>query len=317
MSDLDREPQPGDNPLDEEFQADLDAAIDEEIERSTVKDPVATDDKPNPPENSEENGAPAPRDDEPGNDEPVDKDDDGEESPVDTALVERAVRAGLSLEDAQKVSDSDALTRIVEQLESKAAPKGDEDEPPKDEPKDDQTSYLDMIPELDVADGYPPEIVEAFKGIKGAMGELMAENERLKSGGSEGTWADAQYAALDKGFEATFGKGKTAEITDKKQIAAREKVERHAKFFVDEDGLSQEDAFKKAIEVGFGDVAKQIKGSAVKDAASRRSRKAVNRPRNTDGRFASDRDYDDYGNESDREADAVAAVSGMMKEVED
>ena len=78
--------------------------------------------------------------------------------------------------------------------------------------------------------------------------------------------------------------------------------------------LSQKDAFKRALEQAFTDKVKSVKGATAAEAARQRASKAVNRPRDTSGRFASDGDRSTLVTDGEREEDAIKAVTALMKE---
>lgn len=247
---------------------------------------------------------------------------DGDKAPVvSEALLERAVRAGLSMTDAKAVSDEAALTRIVESMEKKSATGNDGESA--DESGDENPDDTDAeIPDLD-PDRFAGELVDVFKTMKATILQQNKVISELKNGGgspSQATWADAKFADLGKDYESVFGKGNYSELEKgSPEASARDRLQRHMTFLIEDaklDGktLSQSDAFQKALETGFGDVVNKIKGSTVKEKAAQRARKATNRPRSSDGRFASERS--DYSNDADREEDAIAAVAALMEDTD-
>lgn len=134
---------------------------------------------------AEDDGEQAPVDD--GDEDEVDGDDeegdgDGEQAPVDDDLLERAIRAGMSMKEAKAVSDKDALASIVGRLESKEKADG--------KPSDKAPSLLDELPDLgsDKFEGYPAEIIGALKSQQEVIRKL---HTALEASVSKKTSAEA------------------------------------------------------------------------------------------------------------------------------
>ena len=298
-----------------DFMDELDAAADAHIEEVSERNPDA-DDKSGSDDKSDQDAGQ--EQDLEGKDEEGEQDEEGgDEDPApDDALVERAVRAGISLADAKAVPTAAALERIVGRVETSAseskASKDDVDS--KDEEKEEE-DLLAKIPDLDPEE-YPDELVAGFKGLKDLVVSQQKTIKDLQKGASaQGSWADAQIAALGKSFEGTFGTGNHADLPAGSQRDARDKLQRHIDFAMDDakaggKPIAKSDALKQALQNGFGDVIKKTKGQTAKAAAAARADKATNPPRRSDGTFASEKE--DYGSESDREDDAVKEVAAMI-----
>jgi hypothetical protein len=243
-----------------------------------------------------------------------DQDDDGEGAP-DEALIERAVRAGLSLADAMAVREGETLERIVGRLESAGADKsadGKSEKPPVDE------DPLKDVPDLDPKD-YGDEIVKTVNGLKSIVREQFKAISGLKAelaksvDSRQGTWVDGEIAKLGKDYVDVFGEGNLAEMPAGKQRVAREKLMRHLEF-VQSDAkaegrsISKAEAFTLALNNAFGEKIKAVKGAAAAEAAAKRSQKALNAPRDTTGRFATDPGAQ-FGTEGDRAGDAVRELT--------
>lgn len=246
-----------------------------------------------------------------GYQESVDEQDDdgGDDTPaVDSSLLERAIRAGLSFDDARAVSDPSALARIVERMESATGSR----EPEEKAPEDDEVE----IPDLDEGE-YPSDLLAAFNGLKNM---ILKQKEVIKSLSTAPSRSldDAQYAALGSEYAGVFGSGEYSALPEGPQKAARDRMKKYIEF-VKSDAkasgkqLSDKDAFDRALEFGFPDVSKKAKGLAAKKVAESRMKRVVNRPRTIDGKFAADQI--ENMSQDDREAAAIREISAMMEKV--
>jgi hypothetical protein len=294
------------------FMSGLDAAIEkQESERKPPDDsaPAKKSDEEKP-ESEPEKGEVE------GDAEPPSK--DGEQAPaLDDAMLERAVKVGLSLADAKAVGDPAVLERLIGRLEKTSEPEKKDEE--KKEPEEDLVA---KIPDLS-PDEYDKGLVDAFKALKGVAQKLQESNKQLRQEvsrgvASRGTWVDNEVAKLGKDYAELFGEGNLAELPAGKQKAAREKLERSISFVQSEakaegKSVSRGDAFKQALALGFSDKVQSTKGAAAKEAAAKRSQQAMNRPRASSGQFA--RDTDNVpGSPAERVAEAVDAVKALMEE---
>lgn len=255
--------------------------------------------------------------------------DDGDEDPVvDEALLERAVRAGMTIAEANSVSDPGVLASIVGRMESVTSVGTKASEEGNGAPEEEVFNVeeiLNEIPDLDPEE-FPEEMVSTVKGLKDLVGKIALHQQgtidqlrqeiTASAAASAETWADSQYAKLGSDYESTFGKGTYADLPDGPQRAARDRLSRHAQFVQDDaklDGkeITKADAFEKALELGFSDVVKKMKGKKTKSDASRRAAQTVNRPRRSDGQFASEKE--DLSTEEGRENSALAAVAALMQ----
>jgi hypothetical protein len=211
------------------------------------------------------------------------KDGEGEGNPpeVADALVERAVKAGMSISDARSFQTAEALERMCGMLETRkpgaeaGAGKGEEEGKPEDDP-------LDAIPDLD-PEKYDENVVAGFKAMKDIIRKQQtALNAGSKTG--EMTWFDSQVAALGESFAEALGAGETSKL-DPNSSEAGTRAQLKEKMDVLLAGykaagkeVSKDVAFKEAVSVVLGDV--QSKSEAAlksKDLADRR-RKHIARP---------------------------------------
>jgi len=251
-------------------------------------------------------------------------DDAGDENPggnsVSDELLERAVKVGLSLQEAKKYTDASMLGHVCDRLEELS----DAEDSDGDESSgggEAEENPLDLIPDLDPEE-VNESIVEAFNGLKEFAGRLFTENKELKALSQkevspQGTWADAKFSELGGAFEDIFGKGDFSDLPkDSSEARSRQRLERHMNFILEDakeagEHMTRAEAFQKALEAQYGDIIEKEKGKVAAAAAKKRSKLVLNQPRNTDGRFGS---KDDFGSEGDRKEAAVAAVHKMMEE---
>lgn len=250
-----------------------------------------------------------------------DKPDDSEDkSTIDDGLIERAVRAGLSMSDAKGITDNAVLNRLVDRLEADSQSKLAGDEKPAGEEKSEE-DLLSKIPDLD-PDEYDEDIVTAMSSLKDVVKqqqELISSLRQDKDGAEQSqkdreftSWIDGQFAGLGKDYESTFGKGGIAGLGGDSH-ANRVKLARHLGVVeVDLEAAGKEipgreELFGLALKSAFGDVVNDLKGKAVAAKSAARSRRVVNQPRNASGSFIAE-----ASSEEALHAAAVAEVEKYM-----
>ncbi len=157
---------------------------------------------------------------------------------IDESLLERAVRAGLSMKEARGFGDPEVLLSVLGKLESKAAedtgkPKGG-DKPDGDKPDDGEEEI--EIPDLDPNE-WDEKLVGAFKALKDLAKRQAREIRELRSAGESAraeSWMDGQLQAMGEARRSALGVG--AATPTKEQTAAKEKV--MSKFKVLEAGYA-------------------------------------------------------------------------------
>lgn len=245
-----------------------------------------------------------------------------EEPPsLDEGVIERAVRAGLPLADAREFRSTPALERVVERLEASSKLKADADLT-KEQPADDDDP-ASKIPDLDPEE-YEAKLVDAFKAVKGLVARQHAVLKDLRGQMAKAAsepkraWLDNEIERLGQKYVDVFGDGDPGALTGS-QRGAREKLRRHVEFAESEakaDGrsITKAQAFASALESAFGKKVSEVNGAAAAEAAAQRAKRAVTRPRDTTGRFATDGDRIGPVSERDREADALLAVKAFYED---
>ena len=311
--------------LPDEFNSFLDnreKELDEEAKRKLESD--APGKKPEPQSRDAEQESVAEEGDQEDGDE---EDASGDKAPaVDEALLERAVRAGLSIKDARAFPTAETLTNVVSVLEKSASSSkveaGERDA--EEAAKAEREAILAGIPDLDPEE-YSEELVGSYKGLKDlvvtqmdAISDLKKQiaEQATKSAVPKGTWIDGEVARLGKDYVDTFGEGDSSTLQDGPEKAARERLQKYVEFVqadVEASGtkLSRADVFAQALSAAFGDKVKSVKAAAVKAAAGKRSRKALNQPTDTSGKFVR-RSSADAGTYAERKMDAIELIGEMQ-----
>jgi len=150
---------------------------------------------------------------------PSEGEPEANEDTTDWKLIEDAVRAGMSLEDAVNWpgGEDDLRMQVNRHKLAQGQPNVTKDEETRaqEKPKD----ILDEFPELS-ADDYDPETVKAFNGIRDIIKKQQEEIEALKSGhdavakqyaanneAEVTAWFDGRVASMDDDSKALLGNG--------------------------------------------------------------------------------------------------------------
>jgi hypothetical protein len=207
-----------------------------------------------------------------------DGDKDGDKAVTDD-LIERAVKAGLSLKDAQSITDPELLTRVVERIEStkKAAdeklPAGEKKEDAQD---DDASDPLDGIPDLDPEE-YDEKIVAGFKAMKDIIKLQRQELSAMKTrSGGDGDAITKQLQKLGQDYAdaAPAGSGERAELEKKLRVLK-------AGYKAAGEEIAENDLFAEAAKMVLGDVVDERKTASKADQVAARKKLHLGRPSGT------------------------------------
>ena len=170
----------------------------------------------------------------------------------DDALVERAIRAGLTLADTKAFTTKEAAERVLAVLEEKStSTKGTKDNTSTEEP----TGEL-SLPEIDESalGDLDPSIAELIKSQNAALKALSAEVTSLKKAGNTAEakgFFETQYGALDEKVRSHVDAVKKTQLKQKFDLlekgykAAGEKVDRET-IFKEAVSITLSDAMAKA-----------------------------------------------------------------------
>ena len=194
-------------------------------------------------------------------------------------LVERAVKAGMSISDAKTFQKADALGRMCDMLE-KGSKKADEVKVV------DEVDPLAAIPDLD-PEKYDEQVVAGFKAMKDI---IRTQQAAIKAGQSEGgkaqatSWFDGQVAALGSAFAESVGTGDRAKL-DPNGPQVKKLAELEGKFDVLKAGYKAAGkevdgaiVFKEAVAFVLGDVQAKADSSVKARGLGERRNLHIQRP---------------------------------------
>lgn len=222
------------------FRKELEKAMDEMDDTKDTATPA--DDSP---EETKDAGTPA---------EPEKGGDGGDPAPFspDDALVERAVKAGLSLADARSFTSQDVMERVCAALESKSAK-------PADDPSgrdgadtaaaDGEDTGIDQIPELSEDEDYDPKLVSAFNGMKKLLAAQQQTIAKLLRAGASARAEDAfgkLTETLDESVRRSLDAASRSSLRKKYDVLA-------AGYKAANADMTDADIFKEAAELVLGD----------------------------------------------------------------
>lgn len=188
---------------------------------------------------------------------------------IEDALVERAVKAGMSLADARSFTSSEVLGRIVESMEAKAprpdAPNGDEENPAAGEDHDDSG----LPPELSEDDGYDPGIVSAFNAMRSMVqkqNETIARLSRESLAGKADSYFNSLVGTLDESVRKGMDDSAKTNLRDKFELLV-------AGYRASGQDKDIKDVFAEAAKLALGNA--PAKAAEEKRAAALEKRKSL------------------------------------------
>lgn len=228
---------------------------------------------------------------------------------ITDALVERAVKAGMSISDAKTFQTADALDRMCSMLEKREAGDGKgagADGKGKDEKVEEEVDPLAAIPDLD-PEKYDENVVAGFKAMKDI---IRKQHEAITGMRGEGksrdvSWFDGQVAALGEGFVEAVGTGDRSKL-DPNGPQAKTLAALNDKFTVLSEGykaagkdMSRDSVFKEAVSIVLGDVQAKAEATVKAGELAKRSRLHIARPSGGSQKAATDA-FSDVASDLDR-----------------
>ncbi len=210
-----------------------------------------------------------------------------DEPSVPDELIERAVKAGMTIADARSFKDADALGRTCSLLEAKAESgtpdeKGEQGDGADEKEDKELVELIGKIPELDpdLYDEKVIEVVSAMREVSKALATraqaLKLENAELRkarSGDESLTWMDSQVTGMGKAYE------------DALKAEPAKRAELQEKFTVLEAGykaagkeVTRESVFQEAATLVLKDAAAKAEEAERAEALKKRSKQHINRP---------------------------------------
>lgn len=258
--------------VDNSLKGEIEGAITDMVERAESarkKDAPPADDNPDPDDDLPPGESPS-GDDAEGDDEPQGKGGDGaggDDDPpvVDDAIIERAVKAGMSLADARSFQTADALGRMCDMLEKRAdAAEGGEKAGQSVADADPLAGVEDLDPEQ-----YDEKLVTLVKGLKDVIRTQHKEIVGLKRSSEtdgQAVWFESQVKSLGDEYVKALGadKNKRTALEDKFAVL-------QAGYKAAGKTVGNGDVFKEAVSIVLGDVQlKEQVGIKAKALADRR-----------------------------------------------
>jgi hypothetical protein len=227
---------------------------------------------------------------------------------VPDALVDRAVKAGMSMADARSFQTADALERVTAILEKKRDGAGDGGAGDRSKPKEGEAGGGDDpfagIPDLDpkgldpnVYDEKVIQVVGAVKVLKEIVKKQMEAIGRLTHEGGKSrdeAWFDGQVSALGEAYVEAVGKGEGAKL-DPAGSQSKKRAELKGKFDVLAVGykaagksVEPETVFKEAVSVVLADETVKAEVARKGKELEARRRQYIHRPTGGGTKPASD-----------------------------
>lgn len=212
-----------------------------------------------------------------------------EKTPITTALLGRAFRAGMTEDEISEFEDGAGLERALKMIERRSAPKEDSAAKASEDEKIEEIA--DLPEEGD--DAFDAKITKPWKVMKSRIARLEQRNQELRKLVSERAhqqetdWFDNRLSALGTEGEGLFGKGgyddldpKSAQMTNRQKLW--EAVGRlRSGYFQRKEALPPRNKlFEQAYRMEFGENIKQAEKAKILAAAHQRSSQFTNRPTN-------------------------------------
>ena len=221
-------------------------------------------------------------------------------SAIDDALVERAVKAGLSIADARSFTSGEVLSRIVDSLEGKAKPdaqnKDGGDDPSTPNARQDDSA---LPPELSEDDGYDPGLVAAFNGMRNMLqkqNEIIASFSNERAAKERDSYFDSLVDTLDEPVRKGMDNSSRKRLRDQFDVL----VSGYASLGMEKNIA---DVFKEAAKIALGeDIAKAAADRKAKALEGRRNL-AIARPGGEGGARAA------KGGEGGDDAELIALLN--------
>lgn len=209
-------------------------------------------------------------------DEPTDDADESAEKPAadeadpvpfvpDDDLVERAVKAGLSMSDAKSFHSKEFAEKIISALETRIQPAPKAGAEGEETPAEAELE----VPALPEDEDYDPKLVAAFNGMGKMLKQLAKENAELRKAGAsaaEQSFFDTQYGGLDEGLRAHVDAARKSQL--KSKFAMLE-----AGYKATGANVDRERVFKEAVSLALGDL--QAKAGEEKKSAALKQRQGI------------------------------------------
>ncbi len=258
------------NKVSDDFAKELDEAVEADVKPPEDNESAGGDEttKTDTPPTDVETPSP----DEKGSGEGADGElaDDTEDAVTD-AILERAVKAGLTMAEARQYQSGTLLESMVSRLESKnteteGETKGEEVDGDGDDP-------LSKIPDLDPEE-YDDKLVQAFSALKDVVRSQQQTIASLRSTtNGNPDWIKAQLAGMDKPVAEAVKADPTKVEAVRSKFAILE-----AGYKAAGQDVSREAVLKEAVDLALGEVITKAATDKVTRSLAKRGQQHINRP---------------------------------------
>lgn len=187
----------------------------------------------------------------------------------DDEIIERAVRAGMTISDAKAFTSKESAERIISLLEEKSSSGETREE--ENQPDGDDLSSIEA--EYTEENGYEP-------GVVNAMQTLVKEVRSLKQARNSAEQTDffgSQFAALDEKVRSHVDAVRKSQLKSKFDVL-------EAGYKDTKANVKREDVFKEAVNLAIGDLVRKAEEEGKNLKAQQRRNLAVARPGGEGGR---------------------------------
>jgi hypothetical protein len=195
---------------------------------------------------------------------------DGKPEPLTDELLERAVKAGMSMKNARKFPDAESLTEALAVLGGDEGSGESDEVKPTGEKKSAIDAALDAIPDLDPEE-YDESLVGSIKSLKELVRQQSKQIEALSQSKS-GTWMEEQINTLGDVAKTV------RDNPDKKSALLKKFAVLKAGYNATNESVPEEEIFQEAAEMTLGDELSKAADRGKSSAAQKRSAQRIARP---------------------------------------
>lgn len=200
-----------------------------------------------------------------------------EESPSafvpDDALIERAIKAGLSMKDAKGFTSAEFAEAILSRLEEASKPKEAKEEKKTEDDDSPIKDFDEMLAKMESDGEYNEDFVKMFKGMTSLLKKQNEEIKSLRAGNksaSEQSFFEKQISTLGDGVV------KHLDAAHKSKLESKFKVLKKA--YSDDPKMTDEEIFKDAAKLAIGDILEKAAAEGKTAKAEERRKLTIARP---------------------------------------
>jgi hypothetical protein len=241
---------------------------------------------------SDDGGDDAPEDDDASDEE------DSEDSAISDELLERAIKAGLSIAEIRKFPGAEPLEVVCDKLESLGG-ETDASDAGSNEAEETVGDIVESIPDLDPED-YEEELVNSFQALKDVIRLQQETIDGLRGSKQEEgqSWLDAKIGGLSGAAK------KELKSVPEKADKLREQYEvLMAGYASAGKTVKQDEVFDQAVIITLGDVINAAKRQSTEERMRDREGRFIARPEKRDVQTLGD-PFEEVAKEIDQEIES-------------